>query len=40
MFIEKIFEIEAIKMGEKDADCCVESDKEDKESSESNGSCC
>lgn len=40
MFIEKISEIRVIKMAEKDADCCAESDKEDKESSESTGSCC
>ncbi len=32
--------MELINMGDKDADCCAESSKEEKEASESNESCC
>jgi hypothetical protein len=40
MYINKISSIEDIEMEDKDADCCAENTKEDKEASESNNSCC
>jgi hypothetical protein len=40
MIINKFISTEDIKMEDKDTECCAESTKKDKNTSESNESCC